>query len=157
LLQALATFSSTDDLAEGVTNLYFTGERVDDRVAALLLNGANITLTYNDVANTLTIAAAGGGGGYTVVSQSTTPYNATQTTGGIVILCDCTAASITINLPPAVANTALFRVKKIDATANTVTIDPSGAQTIDGGATAVITTRYESIDLASDNANWNIL
>jgi hypothetical protein len=37
-------------------------ERIDDRVAALLVAGSNITLTYNDVANTLTIAATGGGG-----------------------------------------------------------------------------------------------
>lgn len=38
-----------------------TNEQVDDRVAALLQAGANITLTYNDVANTLTIASSGGG------------------------------------------------------------------------------------------------
>ncbi len=38
-------------------------EAVDDRVAALLIAGSNITLTYDDAANTLTVAAAGGGGG----------------------------------------------------------------------------------------------
>lgn len=38
-------------------------EAVDDRAAALFVAGANITLTYNDVANTLTIASSGGGGG----------------------------------------------------------------------------------------------
>ena len=47
----------TDVLTEGSTNLYFTNERVDDRVNALLTAGANITLTYDDAANTLTIAA----------------------------------------------------------------------------------------------------
>lgn len=40
-------------------------EAVDDRVSALLVAGSNITLTYNDGANTLTVAAAGGGGGST--------------------------------------------------------------------------------------------
>lgn len=35
-------------------------EAVDDRVNALLVAGTNITLTYNDPANTLTIAAVGG-------------------------------------------------------------------------------------------------
>lgn len=45
---------STSDLPEG-SNLYFTDERVDDRVAALLVAGTGITLTYNDGANTLTI------------------------------------------------------------------------------------------------------
>jgi hypothetical protein len=37
------------------------GERVDDEVASLLVAGTNVTLNYNDVANTLTISAAGGG------------------------------------------------------------------------------------------------
>ena len=37
-------------------------EAVDDRVAALLVAGTNITLTYDDPGNTLTIAATGGGG-----------------------------------------------------------------------------------------------
>lgn len=37
-------------------------EAVDDRVAALLVAGTNMTLTYNDVSNTLTLDAAGGGG-----------------------------------------------------------------------------------------------
>lgn len=51
-----ATFN-TDDISEGSTNLYHTNERVDDRVNGLLQAGANITLTYDDTANTLTIAA----------------------------------------------------------------------------------------------------
>jgi hypothetical protein len=41
-------------------------EAVDDRVAALLQAGANITLNYNDPGNALAIAAAGGGGGGSV-------------------------------------------------------------------------------------------
>lgn len=38
-------------------------EAVDDRVASLLVAGSNVTLSYNDVANTLTISSSGGGGG----------------------------------------------------------------------------------------------
>lgn len=37
-------------------------EAVDDRVGALLVAGTNVTLDYNDGANTLTINASGGGG-----------------------------------------------------------------------------------------------
>jgi len=51
----LAT-KDTGDIAEGA-NLYFTNERVDDRVAALLTEGAGIDLTHDDGANTLTIAS----------------------------------------------------------------------------------------------------
>lgn len=37
-------------------------EAVDDRVAALVIAGSNMTITYNDVANTLTFASSGGAG-----------------------------------------------------------------------------------------------
>jgi len=51
---SLASFSTTN-LSEGA-NLYYTDERVDDRVAALLVAGTGISLSYNDGANTLTIS-----------------------------------------------------------------------------------------------------
>ena len=47
----------TDALAEGSTNLYFTDERVDDRVAALINGGTGISATYNDSGNILSISA----------------------------------------------------------------------------------------------------
>ena len=46
----------TDDLAEA-SNLYFTDERVDDRVAALIVGGTGITATYDDAGNMLTLSA----------------------------------------------------------------------------------------------------
>lgn len=53
LTVTLAPFS-TSNLAEGA-NLYFTNERVDDRVAVLIQNGIGpITWTYDDGAGTLT-------------------------------------------------------------------------------------------------------
>ena len=57
-------FNGTDWIAENFA------EDVDDRVASLLVAGANITLTYNDVANTLTITAASGSGTVTSVGLS---------------------------------------------------------------------------------------
>ena len=47
----------TDALAEGTSNLYFTDERVDDRVAALISGGTGITATYNDAGDLLTLSA----------------------------------------------------------------------------------------------------
>lgn len=38
-------------------------EVIQDMIAAFLVQGSGVTLTYNDVANTLTIASTGGGGG----------------------------------------------------------------------------------------------
>lgn len=62
---------TTSNLSEGV-NLYFTNERVDDRVSNLLVAGTNTTLTYNDVANTLTIDCTTGSG-ITEVVEDTSP------------------------------------------------------------------------------------
>lgn len=49
---SLASFN-TGNLSEGV-NLYYTNERVDDRVNALIQNGTGISWVYADGANTLT-------------------------------------------------------------------------------------------------------
>jgi hypothetical protein len=48
----------TDDIPEGISK-YFTDERVDDRVASLLQAGTNVTLTYDDNLNRLTISSTG--------------------------------------------------------------------------------------------------
>jgi hypothetical protein len=57
-LRDRATHSGT----QASTTISDFAEAVDDRVAALLVAGANVTLSYNDAGNALTIAAAGGGG-----------------------------------------------------------------------------------------------
>lgn len=44
---------TTTEISEG-SNLYFTNERVDDRVAALIQDGTGITWSYNDASNQLT-------------------------------------------------------------------------------------------------------
>lgn len=67
--------ANTDDIVEG-TKLYFSNERVDDRIANLLVAGTGINLVYNDGANTLTIEATGvgsggGGGGATALDGLT--------------------------------------------------------------------------------------
>jgi cytoskeletal protein CcmA (bactofilin family) len=48
----------TDALTEGSSNLYFTNERVDDRVNALITGGTGITATYDDAGNILTLSAS---------------------------------------------------------------------------------------------------
>jgi hypothetical protein len=54
-------------------------EAVDDRVAALLVAGANVTLSYNDAGNALTISAAGGGGATNLSYDAATRVVASDT------------------------------------------------------------------------------
>lgn len=75
-----------------------------------------------------------------------------------VILCDATGGAITVTLPAAASSTGYqFDIKKIDASANAITIDGNGAETIDDAATATITTQYENVTVYCDGTEWWIL
>lgn len=69
---------NTDGLSEGSTNLYYTEERVDDRVAALLQPGTGITLSYDDDAGTFTINStiSSGAADFTGLSDTPSAYAA---------------------------------------------------------------------------------
>lgn len=74
------------------------------------------------------------------------------------ILCDATSGAITFNLPSAAQGIrSIYHIKKIDASANTVTIDPNGAETIDGAATKVLSAQWQSVTIQSNGAAWFIL
>ena len=90
----------------------------------------------------------------TLVSNAT--YNATTTSGTQIILCDTSSNNVTINLPSAVNNTAIFHIKKTSAL-NTMILDPNGSETIDGSSTVSVLVQYETLTLVSDNANWNVI
>ena len=70
-IKAYVDAQTTDETAEGSNNLYYTDERVDDRVNALIIGGTNVTATYDDAANTLTISAATGASGYDLSANDT--------------------------------------------------------------------------------------
>jgi len=55
--------TNTAELPEGSSNQYFTNERVDDRVNAILREGSGIDIVYDDLNGTITITATGGGSG----------------------------------------------------------------------------------------------
>ena len=54
----IATKDNTDEITEGSSNLYFTNERVDDRVGAIMSATGNLSVTYNDGAGTIVISEA---------------------------------------------------------------------------------------------------
>lgn len=50
----------TDDIAEGITNQYFTNERAQDAVGSILTNTSEIVFSYNDPANTISASLSAG-------------------------------------------------------------------------------------------------
>lgn len=81
----------------------------------------------------------------------------TATAADNVIVCNSTTAAFTVTLPTAVgALGRTYTVKKTDSSANAVTVDPNGAQTVDGAATYTLAKQWQSVTVVSDGANWQI-
>ena len=110
-------------------------------------NGGSQTLTKINLSGILV----------TVTTVTSTPYSATSGVAG-VLLVNAASAAITINLPAASGNSGLiFYIKKTDATANIVTIDPNSTETIDGSSTYVLSTQNEFIQVACNGRAWFII
>ncbi len=122
----------TDSLSEGSSNLYFTDERVDDRVNALLTEGTNVSLTYDDTANTLTITSTDTNTQLT--QEQVEDYVAGVVTAGtdISVTYDDSAGTLTI------ANTAALSSEQVQ--------DITGAQIVTNGS-------HTGISFAYDDAN----
>jgi hypothetical protein len=117
-----------------------------------LLPGSGIALTQqaNDI-----IIAASGSPAMTVVTETAT-YTALSSDN--VILVNATSGAVIINLPAASTLPGhLYEIKKIDGSANNVTITPNGADKIDNASTVVISTQYANYSITSDGTNWWIL
>ena len=88
--------ATTDDLTEGASNLYFSEGRVYDSLKDTLVQGANVTITSDDIDSTITISATGGGGVDTVTGTGGITVNNTDPSNPIVAL-GSTAQSVIAN------------------------------------------------------------
>lgn len=75
-----------------------------------------------------------------------------------VLLADATGGAFTITLPAAAdAAERTVTIKKTDASANAVTVDGAGSETIDGAATYSLAAQYDTVALWSDGSAWHVL
>lgn len=84
-------------------------------------------------------------------------YRAVSSTATVALtdyLLECTSGTFTVNLPTAVGiGGQEFEIK--NSGTGTITVDPSGAQTIDGSATKLLV-QYDAMKIMSNGANWII-
>ncbi len=74
------------------------------------------------------------------------------------ILCNAVGGNMTINLPAATGTGRILNIKKIDASAYTVTVDANGSETIDGALTYVISGQWVNITIQDGGTGvWYIL
>lgn len=124
--------------------------------------GSNVTLSYayNDVTKytDVTVAATGGGGGSVTGIIRSINNVAGNTAAGNTAGTDyvyLVGATANITLPTSVNNLNMYTVKNVGA--GTVTILPTGAETIEGTANITMPVQFTSVDLISNNSgNWNI-
>jgi hypothetical protein len=116
-------------------------------------SGSGLVLTTTG-STTTTWQAPQAANSHTVIVKST---SYTLTTNDEVVLANATSGSLTCTLPTAAGNRNMYTVKKIDSSANTVSVATSGGQLIDGGVTAVMRVQNASVSVVSDGSNWYII
>lgn len=138
------------------------------RKGSTVVEGPYPTLTEVGVLDTVMVARVGQG--YAVVGVLAKHVPVTYVTSvatytvldsDYIIIVD-RASAVTVNLPTAVGrNRRVFYIKQVGAGA--VTIDPNGAETIDGQAT-LVTKRYNCYQVVAEDAaisggttRWHII
>jgi hypothetical protein len=102
----------------------------------------------------------GGGAGYSFAPIRSFVATATAAADSAIandstILVDATAAATTETLPPATScKGRKYVIKKIDASANHVTVQDQNGATIDGAATVVLAAQYALTRVQSDGTVW---
>jgi len=108
---------------------------------------SNVTITSGSISN-IAIGAA--------ITTKNTAYTATASDE--TILANVSAGAFAITLPTAVGATGkTYCIKKIDSSANAVTVNTTSAQTIDGATSRLLTNQYDAIQVQGDGSNWFII
>jgi hypothetical protein len=123
-------------------------------------NGTGLGIGTTSPSNKLHVAggAAYFAAGLRLAQRTDTGATVTVTTSDITVFCDATGAAQTANLPAASSMTGqILILKKIDSSANTVTLDPNSTETIDGSSTLVLSNQGDGVAIQSNGSNWYIV
>jgi len=125
-----------------------------------ILAGAGITITptTGTGANTITISSSGISP-LAVRIAVATPVAISATTDEVISVQVPGPIAVTANLPAGVLG-QVFTIKDglgLAAPATPITINPSGADTIDGAASATINAPFGSLTLVFDGGQWILI
>lgn len=99
--------------------------------------GATVLLTLTNISAT---------GYYTETKAvADSPYTLVSEVG--YLRCNAVGGAMTVNLPAAIGKGRLVTIKKIDSSANAVTIDGNSSETIDGATTYSLAAQYDVVQM----------
>lgn len=156
----VTSFTATDgngfdfSVANGTTTPTLTATTTVGDGQIMLSNSGAISgsSSFLFTGNTFTMFA----GSSLKLPQAALSSNTTLDNTYYTVLVDATGGNRTITLPTATGNAnRIYVVKKIDASANTVTIDGNGFN-IDGAATKVISTQWAGATVHCNGGGWYI-
>lgn len=118
--------------------------------------GSNITLTYsnNNASKYLDLTIASSGGAGTSRSISTVAVSSVAAATAATDIVILASAGIKITLPTALGNNNLYTIKNVGS--SSIMIVGTGGETIDTAPNIIMPVQFTSVDLISDNINWNI-
>jgi hypothetical protein len=119
-----------------------------------LMGGDSLTWFSIDKLNSVTATAASAVD-FSVTAVKTSTYTANTNE---LVQCNPTGGGFTVNLPTAGGRTGKhILVKNVSSSINTITIQPAGAETIDGSTPVLMNIGYQAIHVISNGTNWVII
>ena len=91
---------------------------------------------------------------------TTITTNTTLDNQNLVVLVDASSGAVTVTLPQVTSQNLMgqeYQIKKIDSSANAVTVDASTTETIDGELTQVLRDQWAALRIVADTTGWSIL
>lgn len=138
--------------ASGQTGNLFQAQDSTTAVLASIDSSGNLSVKNAVVTGTLTV----NGSIATALVNKTSGYVLTATDS--VVTADATSGVFNLTLPTAVGiKGRQYTLKKIDASANAVTVNTTSSQTIDGVTTYSLPVRWKFVIVVSDGTNWVIV
>ena len=77
--------------------------------------------------------------------------------GEITYLCDATSGPISVTLASPMQHGQKLTIKKVDASANAVTVAAESGTTIDGDPNQILSGQWDSMQLVVQNDRWYIV
>ena len=139
---------------QNANNVTISGGTIQN--VALTLDSLDSTPIGNSSPSTAVFTTMSTSGLYATIVTKTSAY--TLTTTDFTVLGNASTGAFTLTLPTAVnASGQIYTLKKVDSSANAVTISTTSSQTIDGLSSYALSYQYQGLQVQSTNSNWVII